>query len=84
MDLVLSYPVKVSAFIGLFMTDVRFQHRGVGSGLIDEICVYLKQIGYTRIRLGVDRGNPQSFSFWSKNNFSVIDEKEYIVMERDL
>ena len=29
MDLILGYPEKSIAFIGLFMTDVRYQHRGV-------------------------------------------------------
>lgn len=34
MDLILGYPEKNTAFIGLFMTDVRYQHRGVGSQII--------------------------------------------------
>lgn len=84
MDLILSYPAERTAFIGLFMTDVRYQHRGLGSGLIGEICDCLRKLGFEKIRLGVDHGNPQSFAFWSKNHFSVVDEKEYIVMERTL
>ena len=32
---------------------------------------YLKTEGYKKIRLGVDKGNPQSFSFWKKNGFKV-------------
>ena len=44
----------------------------------------LKQLGYQKIRLGVDKGNPQSFAFWSKNGFQVTGETEYIHMERVL
>ena len=44
----------------------------------------MKNAGYREIRLGVDYGNPQSFAFWSKNKFVVIQEKEYIVMKRVL
>ncbi len=33
------------------------------------------------MRLGVDKGNPQSYAFWVKNQFSVINEDVYILME---
>ena len=46
--------------------------------------MYLKSLGYKKIRLGVDKGNPQSYSFWSKNNFNVISEDTYILMELDI
>ncbi len=84
MDLILDYPAEKTAFIGLFMTDVRYQHQGVGSGIIGETAAYLKSLGYGKIRLGVDRGNPQSYSFWSKNGFSVISEDKYILMELEI
>ena len=75
MDLILGYPEKSIAFIGLFMTDVRFQHRGVGSQMVS---------GCEKIRLGVDKGNPQSHAFWTKNRFQTIGEARYIVMEREI
>lgn len=37
---------------------------------------------FKKVRLGVDKGNPQSYSFWKKNGFYVISENEYIVMEQ--
>ena len=37
--------------------------------------------GYRKARIGVDKGNPQSNSFWKKNGFYMISEKEYHVME---
>lgn len=37
-----------------------------------------------KIRLGVDKGNPQSHAFWTKNRFQTIGEARYIVMEREI
>lgn len=84
MDLILGYPEKNTAFIGLFMTDVRYQHRGVGSQIISGLAAYLSACGCGKIRLGVDKGNPQSHAFWTKNRFQTIGEARYIVMEREI
>ena len=84
MDLILDYPTKGIAFIGLFMTNIQYQHKGIGSNIISEITMSLKSLGYRKIRLGVDKGNPQSYSFWSKNNFNVVSEDKYILMELDI
>ena len=80
MDLILDYPEKEISFIGLFMTDTRYQNRGVGSGIISDVILCLKSSGYKEIRLGVDKGNPQSYSFWTKNKFTPIREDTYILM----
>ena len=84
MDLILDYPTKGIAFIGLFMTNIQYQHKGIGSNIISEITMSLKSLGYRKIRLGVDKGNPQIYSFWSKNNFNVVSEDKYILMELDI
>lgn len=81
MDLILDYPTEHIAFIGFFMTDAAYQNRGVGSGIIRELAIYLRSAGYTKIKLGVDKGNPQSFSFWKKCGFTVVEEHEYLLME---
>ena len=60
MDLILDYPEKEIAFIGLFMTNIQYQNKGIGSKIISEIVTYLKSLGYKKIRLGVDKGNLQS------------------------
>ena len=83
-DLILSYPTKEIAFIGLFMTNIEYQNKGIGSNIIRDVCSYLKEIGYKRVRLGVDKGNPQSYHFWIKNNFETILENDYILMEIEL
>lgn len=84
MDLILSYPTKETAFIGLFMVDVSCQHQGIGTEIISEVCGCLKASGFEKIRLGADKGNPQSYAFWKKNQFHAVSEEIYILMERVL
>lgn len=84
MDLILSYPNAETALIGLFMLDIEYQGKEIGSSLIKDLLKYLKEFGYQKIRIGVDKGNPQSNYFWKKNGFVEGKEadSEYIVMER--
>ena len=84
MDLILGYPTDEIAFIGLFMTNVHHQNKGVGSNIINDVCNYLKQLGYKKVRIGVDKENPQSNSFWKKNRVYLISTKDYNVMELTL
>ena len=64
MDLILEYPTKDTAFIGLFMMDFEYQNKNLGSKIISESAKYLKILGFHKIRLGVDKENPQSNAFW--------------------
>lgn len=84
MDLIVSYPTDEISYIGLFMTNIQYQNKGIGSKIIKEVISYLKLLGYKRIRLSVDKGNLQSYSFWLKNKFHVISEDNYICMELSL
>jgi RimJ/RimL family protein N-acetyltransferase len=81
MDLILDYPENKIAFVGLFMMNLEYQGKGIGSKIIVECCKYLKTLGFDKIRLGVDKGNPQSNAFWKKNGFITVSEVEYIIME---
>ena len=81
MDLITSYPTDENSYIGLFMTNVQYQNKGIGSKIITEVVSYLKLLGYKTIQLGVDKGNIQSYSFWLKNKFHIISEDNYICME---
>ena len=84
MDLILGYPERDMAWIGLFMTDAHRQRRGIGSAIVREAADCLRAWGYRAIRLGVDRGNPQSEAFWTKNQFVPLCEERYRVMQRVL
>lgn len=70
LDLIREYPDKATVFIGFFMMNVTMQYRGVGTGIIDELCLHLQQQGYSHIRLSWVKGNPQAEHFWHKNGFA--------------
>lgn len=71
MDLILGYPQEKTALIGFFMVSAAHQGTGLGgSALVGEVSAYLRAQGYTKLRLGVDKGNPQSHAFWTKNGFT--------------
>lgn len=76
MDLVDGYPNSENAYIGFFMMDIQYQGQGLGSAIITEAAEYLKSMGKKTIRLGIDKGNPQSTRFWKKNGFVVLKEVE--------
>lgn len=84
LDWISGYPAKEIAWIGLFMVSAEKQGKGVGSEIISGFVESLKAVGYREIQLGVDRGNPQSFTFWKKNGFEVLREEQYIVMRREI
>lgn len=69
MDLINGYPDRNTVFIGFFMTDAAVQNRGVGSEIIDALCLSLKKLGKSSIRLGWVSTNPQAEHFWHKNHF---------------
>ena len=69
LDLILDYPRAQTAFVGLFMLARQLQGRGVGSAIVAEGLRALARQGYTHVRLGYVKGNPQSEAFWLKNGF---------------
>ena len=90
MDLILGYPEKNTAFIGLFMTAHDRQGCGLGSRILRDCMARLSAAGYHRLRLAVDEGNPQSLAFWTKNGFTLTGEvhpndfSAYLPMERSI
>ena len=90
LDLIERYPQEDGAYIGFFMTRKAVQGRGVGSALIGELLNELREEGFRRVRLAVDRGNPQSKAFWEKNGFALTGEEmphdasAYLLMESEL
>ena len=90
MDLILDYPVEKTGFIGLFIMHTAFQGLGIGTQIITEALSVLKNLGYEKIQLGIDKGNPQSEAFWTKNEFQKTgkeycdDTVSYVYMEKVL
>lgn len=58
------------------MMNVAYQGKGTESGIITELAAYLKELGFAAIRLGIDKGNPQSTHFGDKNGFAILKEIE--------
>lgn len=90
MDLVEDYPRPKTAMIGFFAVNTAFQGQGLGSALIREILSALARQGFEKARLGIDKGNPQSRAFWTKNGFQWTGEEipndfsSYLMMEQEL
>ena len=80
MDLIRDFPREKTAFIGLFMMNCKHQGKGIGTRIIGECLDALKEMDCESVELGVDKGNPQSFGFWKKNGFQVVEEDAYIRM----
>ena len=90
MDLIEHYPQHGTALFGFFAMNNTLQCQGIGTVIISESIAYLARLGFEKVRLGVDKGNPQSKAFWIKNGFAFTGE-EYksdgstiLVMERIL
>lgn len=90
MDLILHYPQPGTAFVGWLITDTAGQGRGRGSALMQECEVSLAAQGCRKMRLAVDKGNPQSAAFWRKNGYVFTGQEipnehgAYLPMEKPL
>ena len=96
LDLIERYPQDDTAYIGFFMTKKLDEPvgpvlgRGLGTALIGELLDELRRERFHKVRLAVDRGNPQSKAFWEKNGFALMGEEfphgdsAYLLMERAL
>lgn len=69
MDLISGFPDEQTAYIGFFMTDLSVQKKGTGTKIISELCDELARNGFSFVKLGWVKGNPQAEHFWKKNGF---------------
>ena len=90
MDLILNYPQSGTALVGWLITDTVGQGRGRGSALMQECEAALAAQGCRKMRLAVDKGNPQSAAFWRKNGYAFTGREipnehgAYLPMEKPL
>ena len=90
MDLIDHYPNPGTVLLGFFAMNSNLQGQGVGTAIISDSVTYLAQVGFQKVRLGIDKGNPQSKAFWLKNGFTFTGEayesdgSAILVMERTL
>lgn len=89
-DLVENYPNDKEVYIGLFMMNVMFQNRGIGSSIINELAFALDKQGFKSLKLAYLSNNMIAIAFWTKNGFisdgkvSTYKGKEVIEVERRL
>lgn len=89
-DLIRAYPDKTTAYIGFFMVDKSCQGQGIGSRIVADIENAMRTAGMLHSRLAVDKGNPQSYAFWTKNGYAVCGLEKpngfsaYIPLQKDL
>ena len=70
MDLILNYPEDGTAWMGWLILSPACQGRGMGSGILRDTEAALRAAGFRELRLAVDKGNPQSWAFWTKNGYA--------------
>ena len=70
MDLMLNYPEDGTAWMGWLILSPACQGRGMGSGILRDTEAALRAAGFRELRLVVDKGNPQSWAFWTKNGYA--------------
>lgn len=89
-DLIAGYPDVETLFIGWFIMNKKYQKRGIGSEILNEVLSFAKNEGFKRSKLGYIKGNKESEGFWIKNNFikkePEIEQEKYtvIIMEKEL
>lgn len=90
MDLILNYPQSGTALVGWLITDTIGQGRGRATALMRECEAALAAQGCRKMRLAVDKGNPQSAAFWRKNGYAFTGQEfpnehgAYLPMEKSL
>lgn len=90
MDFIVSFPIKETIYIGLFMMDCKDSGQGKGTFIIHEALTAFKKEGFTKVRLAYMKGNPQSKRFWEKCGFmeTGIERKnehgKAVVLEKSL
>lgn len=71
LDLITGYPNEDVVYIGWFIMNKEFQGSGVGTAIIEDIILYLKE-DFSYVKLGYIKGNPQAENFWKKNKFRPV------------
>lgn len=84
LDLIDAYPNKDTLWIGFFMMNVNYQNKNIGTNIVSELCLNVKE-RYKYIMLAWVKGNKQSESFWIKNGFKTTGKQkdlgDFIVVE---
>lgn len=84
LDLITNYPNNETCFIGLFMIDNKYQNKGIGSIIIEEICNGLRDANYKYVKLAYVINNIEAERFWIKNNFKQTNQSKDVANNLDV
>lgn len=70
-DLVIGYPERRIAFIGLLVIDEKYQNMGLGKRSYQLLEAYIRQFSVDSIQLGVNDTNDVGMRFWPKMGFRM-------------
>lgn len=76
MDFIDGYPDADTAYIGFFMLTSCYQRQKKATAIIERVCLYCGELGYSRLMLAYEKANPQSGGFWKSCGFVPAFEKE--------
>ncbi len=77
MDLVSGYPREDTAYIGFFMVDGNLHRQGIGTRIINDVCRFLRQSGFSAVRLSYMTANKPAAAFWQKNAFITLKTSQH-------
>lgn len=80
-DLIENYPNDGTNFIGLFMLDTKYQGKGYGTKILEELFKLFENDNIKKVRLAAILENKKALDFWKKQEFSVVEEKEIQLTE---
>lgn len=84
LDLITEYPNFDTAYIGWFMVDKAFQKTGIGTEIMEELFLFLKQGNFSYVELGCIKANKEALKFWLKKGFrpigAEVDMDDYTII----
>ncbi len=55
----------------------RYQHRGAGQALLEQVIAAARELGYSRLLLGVNVGNAAAIRFYTRHGFVRVGERRF-------
>ncbi len=74
LDYVIGYPQSDVLFLGLFMLDVKYHKKKVGTAFIQSFLAVAKEEGFHEVRLMCYKNNEVGANFWKRNGFEIQKE----------
>ncbi len=68
--------VNRKAFISIVVIHHKYQHRGLGRLLIEEVCAIAQNAGMVSVGLQVAKSNIGAITFYKKHDFIIVAESE--------